>query len=117
MTFLRHESVKGYQAIDARVREILPSQIRGVLLWRSAGITATERASLSAALTGDWTLERVCRLLKGTWSDGHLAARDRAAKLERAPTWAFWWSREASREDFHGVPSRREVGARARGVL
>ena len=103
VTFLRHESVKGYQAIDARVREILPSQIRGVLLWRSAGITANERASLSAALTGDWTLERVCRLLKGTWSDGAYTDME--------------WSREASREDFRGVPSRREVGARARGVL
>ena len=66
MTFLHHELSKGYQAIGARVREILPSQVPGVLVWRSAGLTATQRASLGAALTGDWTRERVCRLLKGT---------------------------------------------------
>ena len=51
---LYHELLTGYQAIDQSVREIFPSQVRGVLLCRNAGITATERVSLSA-VAGDWT--------------------------------------------------------------
>ena len=41
----------------------MPSQVRGELLWQNAGLTATERASLSAAVAGDG----VFVLFEGTW--------------------------------------------------
>ena len=66
-----HELLKGYQAIDQSVREIVRDQVGGVLLWRNAGLTATERASLSAAVEGDWTSDRVSRLLKSTSKQGN----------------------------------------------
>ena len=70
---------------SSKAREKFCCATSGVLLWRNAEITATARASFSECGRG-WRLEqryRACRLLRGTWTDGDVAARDWAANQER----------------------------------
>ena len=43
--------------------DLIPSQIRGVLIWRNCGLKPEERALIASQLRGDWTHTRVSREL------------------------------------------------------
>ena len=75
-----HEMLKSYKVICPDLKDILPSEVRGVLLWRNSGLSASERSTISTALNGQWAMTQVIRRLKASWTDKDLNLRDRSAK-------------------------------------
>ena len=69
-----------YKLLVPDIGEILPSEVRGVLLWRNANLTPTERAVISSAIRGNWQLDNVRRQLRSTWTEPDLNARDRQSR-------------------------------------
>ena len=64
-----HQLPKAYRTTSPSITDVEPDQVRGALLWRNAGPSATERASLCPTLDGGWSREKVTGGLRSTWAD------------------------------------------------
>jgi len=69
-------ALRAVQAIDPKVKELVPDVIRGMLAWESSGLTGPEKAMISAGLGGNWSRDSVVAKLQATWSDKDLRSRD-----------------------------------------
>ena len=71
--------------LDFSQMELLPPQVRGVLLWRNSGLKPEERALIASQLKGDWNFQRVTKELRGAWTDEDLRAHDGKVAQTQTP--------------------------------
>ena len=68
---------RAYKLLVPDVGDILPSAVRGVLLWRNSNLDPSERAVVSSTIKGDWGLDNVRRRLRDAWAENDLTVRDK----------------------------------------
>ncbi|CAK0868870.1 unnamed protein product, partial [Prorocentrum cordatum] len=68
---------RAYELLVQDVGDILPSAVRGVLLWRNNNLDPTEGTVVSSTIKGDWKLENVRRRLRDAWAENDMAVRDK----------------------------------------
>eukprot|EP00974_Lingulodinium_polyedra_P057633 5547513-Lingulodinium_polyedra.AAC.1 len=56
--------LKAYRVVSPELADVLPSQVRGVLLWRNTNLTPSERATIGTAIAGQWSVENVQKHLR-----------------------------------------------------
>ena len=69
--------LRAYKSVSPQLLDILPDEVRGVLLWRNVNLTPTERSAIGTAIAGKWELDHVRRQLRSSWTAGDLAQRDK----------------------------------------
>ena len=58
------------------IHDLLPPEVRGVLLGRNNGLKPEERALIASQLKGKWHLVKVTKELRNAWADEDLRAYD-----------------------------------------